>query len=531
MKTIIPIATATLAALVTLGALGAIDLRAQDENPIIQNRNSSFYDNPLSRTYTGRAPWNNKMAPAEPAPTPVKPAPRAAAPAPMAAAETCWGLVRLVKRAPATASVGETIQYELVATAQCDAADVVITDTISPAATYVKSEPEPTSVEGKRLIWRIPGMHRGEAKTINVWVKADSEGELVNCATVIAVPQTCVSTMIGKPTLSIEKTGPETAMLGSDVTYNVVVSNKGSSPAKNVVVTDTLPDGLTHSSGQKTLSFNVGDLGPNQSKSIPVTVKAAQRGKFCNNAVAASSNAGEVKAEACTTVVQPGLKVVKTGDKAQIFGRNASYQIVVSNIGDTALTDVVVTDTAPAQTSIVSATGASVSGNQAVWNVPSLKAGEEKTFDVKLTSRVAGSHCNGVTVTSAQGLKESSEACTVWKGVAGVLLEVVDDPDPIQIGEETLYTIRVTNQGYADINNIDIVANFPKEVTPTSSDRGTVNGQTVNFPKVPSLASKQSFTYTIKGKGAVAGDSRLKVLMTADELTTPVLEEESTTVY
>ena len=530
MKSITNLAKASLATLVLVGGACAFDLRAQDENLIIQNRNSSFYDNPLSRTYTGRAPFNNTLRPA-PEPAPAAAPRRAPAPPPpsFSSAETCWGLVRLTKKAPAAASVGETIAYELVASAQCDVADVIITDTVSAAASYVKSEPEGT-VDGNRLIWKMPSMRRGETKTILVWLKAEKEGELINCATVIAVPQTCVSTMIGKAALSIVKTGPETAQLGTDVTYTIVVKNSGTSAAKNVVVKDTVPEGLTHASGQKELSFNAGDLAPNQSKSFPVVLKAAQRGKFCNIAVATSSNAGQAKAEACTTIVKPGLKVVKTGDKAQITGRNASYQIVVSNIGDTTLNDVVVTDTAPAQTAIVTATGATVNGNQAVWNVREIKAGEQKTFDVKLTSKISGTHCNTVTASSG-GLKESSEACTVWRGVAGVLLEVVDDPDPIQVGETSTYTIRVTNQGFADMTNIDIVANFPKEVTPVTTQGGTVNGQTVNFPRVARLASKQSFTYTVVAKGAVVGDARVKVAMTAAELNSPVTEEESTTVY
>ena len=39
-------------------------------------------------------------------------------------------------------------------------------------------------------------------------------------------------------------------------------------------------------------------------------------------------------------------------------------------------------------------------------------------------------------MTSTMGLKDSAQACTVWKGVTGVLLEMVDDPDPIQVGED-----------------------------------------------------------------------------------------------
>ena len=111
------------------------------------------------------------------------------------------------------------------------------------------------------------------------------------------------------------------------------------------------------------------------------------------------------------------------------------------------------------------------------------------------------------------------------------MLEVVDDPDPLQVGESTTYTIKITNQGTADLTNISTVANFSKEVTPTRSQGGKVDGKTVNFPIVPRLAPKQVITYTIIGKAAEVGDSRLKVTLTEDQLLAPVVEEESTRVY
>ena len=133
------------------------------------------------------------------------------------------------------------------------------------------------------------------------------------------------------------------------------------------LVTDVVPDGMTHASGQHTLTFNAGDLLPNQSKSFAVELKATRRGKFCNMAEATSGNAGKVTAEACTTVLQSGLKVEKTGTKEQFLTRVASYTVTVSNTGDTALHNVVVTDTAPAETKIISADGATVSSGTATW--------------------------------------------------------------------------------------------------------------------------------------------------------------------
>ncbi len=466
-----------------------------------------------------------------PAPAPAKPAP---------APKGEWNsvainmeLVHLTKRVPTQAALGETYESHLIVQPIVDVADVVVTDMIPDGTSYVKSEPA-AQADGKKLTWRMDTMSKGQTATIKLWLKAEKEGQLVNCATVHAIPHGCVATYVGKPVITIEKTGPATAKLGDNVTYTVVVRNTGSAPAKGVVVTDTVPDGLVAPNGQKSLAYDFGDLAPNDAKKVDVTLKADKRGQVCNVASAKGSNVGEVKDDACTTITQPGIDIAKSGTKEQFLGRNATYEIVVSNTGDTTLNNVTVTDTAPAATKIVSASGANVSGNTATWTLPELKAGEKKTLGISLTTMTPGNHCNGVAVKAQEGLSASSQACTMWKGVPAILIEVVDDPDPISVGDSTTYTIRVTNQGTADDNNIKIVARFDKEIDPTSASgvtAGTISGKTVSFAPVARLAPKQAVSWTISAKGAATGDHRLKVELTSDMLGSAVTEEESTHVY
>lgn len=443
--------------------------------------------------------------------------------------DATWGLVRTTKVMPAEAALGSEFPVELRLSAAGCAANVVVTEAIPAGASYVKSEPA-AAVEGGSIVWKLGNLDGGDSRVLKVIYKADKEGTLSSFAVVSADPRVCGSTFVGKAVLAIEKSGPETALLGSEVTYNVVVKNTGTAIARNVVVTDPVPTGLSHSSGKSELSFDVGDLAPGQSKPLTVTLKANQRGKVCNTATANSSNAGKVSDDACTVVLVPGLKVEKTGTKEQILGRNADYEIVVSNPGDTTLQNVSVNDIAPTETTIVAAPGAVISGNRATWTIASLAPGAKVKQAVKLTSKTAGTHCNTVTASSGS-LNDSAKACTLWKGIAAVLLEVTDDPDPIQVGESTTYTIKVTNQGFADIHNVKIAASFGAEVMPVSTAQGSVSGQSASFSPVAVLKAKQSVTYTVTVKGGKPGDSRNKVILTADELKTPVEETESTTVY
>ena len=493
----------------------------QDQNIDSVNQTKASYDT-----------WGRKWGETPAAPTTVAPAAKAAeapAAAPAAAPQACstikTGLVNLSKTVPAEATLGQEYTVELVAKAVGCAANVVVTDRVPGGASYVKSEPAAT-VDGNTLTWKLGEMDAGQTQNIKVTLKADQEGTLASCAMVAADPRACAATFVGKAALAIAKSGPATAALGADVTYNITVKNTGNAVAKNVVVTDAVPAGL---SGQPA-TVTMGNLAPGQSKTIAVTFKADKRGKACNVATADSQNAGKVSAEACTVVQQPGLKIEKSGTKAQIIGRNADYEVVVFNTGDTALENVVVTDTAPEGTVIAAAPEATVKGNKATWSIASLVAGAKKAFAVKLTGKTGGQHCNTATAT-AGGLSDSTQACTDWKGVAAVLLEVVDDPDPLQAGEVTTYTITVKNQGFADIHNVKLASSFAAEVVPVSSEQGSVSGQDVSFPSVPVLAAKQSVVYTIKVKAVAAGDSRNKTVLTCDELKTPVTEEESTTVY
>lgn len=517
-----------LASLVVVAAcvlqLGCATWREDDKAVYMQT-------DPMGRTEVPRYHREKRERP--PAPAPAQPAPRPE-PRPVASNEFTIksNLLQVHKRVPAQGAIGQTLEIDLTITALDNCAEAVVVDYLPEGATFVKAEP-PAQVEGNKLVWAIGNMDRGQVIRAKVWYRADREGMLVNCATLSAIPRGCAGTMIGKPALSIEKSGPATARLGSDVTYTIVVRNTGTSDAEQVVVTDNIPEGLAAPGGERVLTFNIGTLAPGASRSIPVTLRTTKRGEVCNVASVRGAGIAELKDDACTVVVQPGLKVEKSGTKEQFVGRTATYQVVVSNTGDTDLRDVVVTDTAPAATRIVSASGATVSGNTATWRIANLAKGARQTFEVVLTSSTAGRHCNSVSA-AAEGLREVAEACTDWRGQAALLIEVVDDPDPISIGETTRYTIRVTNQGTADDTNIRIVARFGAEIDPTAASgatAGTVAGKNVTFAPVARLAPKQSVTWTITAKGLSAGDHRLKVDLTSDLLKTPVVEEESTHVY
>ena len=492
--------------------------------------------------YTGRSPYMSskpmaKTAPApKPAPAPA-PAPKPApAPAPAPALKTScndatWGLIRMTKTMPAEVALGGEFKSELNYTAQACAANVVVRDTIPANATYVRSEPAAT-VDGNQLVWKIGNLDAGESRNIQLWLKADKEGTIVNCASVSADPRTCAITRVVNPAIQLTKSEPKDVTVCDPIPVSLVVKNSGSSQLTGVKVSDSLPSGLT-SDGKSSVVFNSGNLAPGESKEFKFNATAAGPGNYVNSAEVTSDQGVSAKASASTAVHQAVLAISCKARDQQYIGRPFDICYTVSNSGDAASTGTQVTVPVPAGLVLKSATaGGHMSGNNLVWDLGSLAAKSPQELCATFTSASAGTFSFNATAKGACAKPVSSACETKIVGISALLLEKGDNPDPIQVGEETTYYVRVTNQGTSDDTQVKVVVEFDKELTPVSADNGgIVSGQKVTFPAYPRLAPKAAFEYHIKAKGVSAGDSRVKFIRTSTDIPDPTTAEESTRVY
>jgi uncharacterized repeat protein (TIGR01451 family) len=418
-------------------------------------------------------------------------------------------------------------------TAMDNVRNVIIDQPVPDGLEVVGSAPVAV-LRGAFLEWRMAALARGEQKRILVKFLAKAVQPVTLCANVAAEAYVCASTRVTQPRISIQKTGPTSALLGSTINYTILVRNDGDGIARNVVVRDTVPAELRHADATPELTWRIGDLGPGEEKSIAVPLQAIAAGRPCNRARVESSNAGAAETTACTDILRQGLAISKTGPRMQFFNKPARYTIVVENTGDTTLRDVLVADRFPAATRFVNAPGATRDGDLVSWTIPALAPRMRQSFTITLTSSTAGTHRNTVEAATREGLRRSAAAETLWKGQAALLIEVVDVEDPLQIGEEETYTISVKNQGTEADRNIVLVGTLAPEIVPVAAGGaapGSVAGQTVTFAPYPVLGPQQVITYTIRAKAVSMGDARIKVRMSSSLLTTPVTEEESTQVY
>ena len=449
--------------------------------------------------------------------------------------------IAIEKEAPPQVSVGQEFSYTIRVTNPGDgtARHVALTDVLPEGIKYVSSSPE-AAVEGQTLRWKLgdlAGKDAKDVKTVTVKVQATRTGKFWNTADVTADKDLKADakavTVATQSLLTLKTTAPEESLICDSIPYKVVVSNPGDAPTRNVTFIDELPEGLT---GEDTAAVkgDLGTLAPGASREFVFHAKAGKPGTYVNKAGVSADGGLKAGAENKTVVRQPVLAVTNKAPARRYTNRDIAYEITVSNQGDGVAQNLVVTDAIPAGTSFGSASDeGKADAGKVVWNLGDLAPGAAKTVTMVLKAQARGTVVNTAKA-AARCAEASADAQTEVEGIAAILLENWDDPDPIEVGAQTTYTVRITNQGSADDKNIVVSCVLPAEeafVSAQGPTEQTVEGQKVTFAAVRSLAPKEANVYKIVVKGLKPGDVRFKVFLTSDMMTSPVEKSESTHIY
>jgi len=405
-----------------------------------------------------------------------------------------------------------------------------------PVTFKVRSMTPDGGAAGAQASWAIKSLEPGGSASVQVTGSTDKPEQLDWCATITFKTVACISTAIVEPRLVVEKTMPPEVTLCQDIPIRVRVQNAGSGIARNVMVTDNLPEGLATPDGKTGFTFRAGDLAAGQAKEGMVTVRATRTGTFTNTCQAREDGGLTAEASATTVVRQPVLTIVKNCPDVRYVGRPIDYQITVQNTGDAPAVNTILIDQLPPGASFVSADGGGrMAQGRVTWSLGTLAPGASQTVGVQLQANEIGKLVNRAMV-RADCAEAATECQTEVKGISAILIEVVDSPDPVEIGGETTYTITVTNQGSAVGRNIKVECILPDSEDFVSAGGpidmpAAVEGKTIRFAPLPSLAPKARATWTVRVRGVKADDARFKTLMVSDFMTSPVEETESTHIY
>lgn len=314
------------------------------------------------------------------------------------------------------------------------------------------------------------------------------------------------------PDITIAKSGPATATLGSNYNYTLNVSNNGVAPTNGTItVTDNLPFGISFVSGSGNgwfcssngqlvtcttgSSIGVGSSAP----TINLTVTPNQVGTFTNSASVIgggdnTSHTSNMVTTVCSNPVTPNLVIGKVGPSTATVGVNFDYTLTVNN-GGTSPTNgglVTVTDVIPAGLTFVAGTGTGwncSAFSQTVTcttnNVITINANSNIILTVNPTTTGTFNNTANVVGGGDNTAYTSNVVTTVINSaVMPNLLISKTGPSTATVGANFAYTLTVNNVGTGTSNGtITITDVLPVGLSFVSGGGNgwtcSVNGQTV----------------------------------------------------
>ena len=118
--------------------------------------------------------------------------------------------------------------------------------------------------------------------------------------------------------------------------------------------------------------------------------------------------------------------------------------------------------------------------------------------------------------------------------LAELSFTITDDQDPIEVGSDTVYEIRVNNTGTRDDTNVRLEVRLPHpamKLIGAEPRAGHDERGRIVFAPIASLPAKGEVVYKVHVTGASADTHLIQATLSSDQSKRPVTKEESTTVY
>ncbi|MFC4389719.1 PKD domain-containing protein [Flavobacterium quisquiliarum] len=412
-----------------------------------------------------------------------------------------------------TPLVGSPVIFEVIATnnGPQNTTGVEVTDLLPSGYTFVNYSVTKGVYNATTGKWTIGSFLNGDSQVLRITAIVNSTGNYENIAEVTAsnlpdpnstpgnaIPTendyaTATTAPLGQSAdLTLTKTvSSATPLIGSAVTFEIIITNKGPQNATGVEVTDLLPSGYTFSNFTATKGtyvsttgkWNIGSLANGDSQTLQLTAIVNATGNYLNTTeVTASSlpdpnsipNNGVTTeddyASAITTPVVPMAdlsltKAVVGGNLSPIFGATITFEITVNNSGPQTATGVQVKDLLPSgyEYIVYSSTAGQYYNTTGIWDIGSIPNGSSESLLVSAKVNTTGVYQNIAEVYASNELDPDSTPNNGASGeddISSVLLNpvpavadlsiekrVINNMLTPNVGSQITFSITVTNSG------------------------------------------------------------------------------------
>jgi uncharacterized repeat protein (TIGR01451 family) len=377
-----------------------------------------------------------------------------------------------------------------------------------------------------------------QEKRIDVQLVAETKA-IFNClAQVTFTGSSLLKVQVREPRLVVKATCPDHVVVGDTATVALMVSNPGDGAADHVRLKAVLPEGLDHAGG-RIVEVELGNLAAGENRNLQIVCLARTAGTHqVDCAVVADAGLG-AQDSVKLSVVLPRIGLQVVGPKLRYVDRHAVYVLKIDNPGSAPASNVSIVHQLPQGFKFDKATGGGtydLTSRTVSWFIGDLMPGECREVQLDSIALAMGEFKHLTVITAARGLKTEGEVVTRVEGLSALLMELADTDDPIEVGAETTYEVRVTNTGSKTETNLELVCTVPERMEFRGAKcnagcRYRIDGRDVIFEALPKLTPRADAIYRVTLRGLAPGDMRFRARIRSDSLSEPVMREESTKVY
>ncbi len=475
-------------------------------------------------------------------------------------------------------NVGQQVTFDVIVTNAGPelATGVQVTDILPAGLEFVSTTLSAGTYDDVTGIWDIGSVAVGTPARLSILANVLTQGTKTNTARVtrsdqfdptstpgnnvededdqdsVTVTPPVVDIAIGKTALPVRPS------VGGTVTFTVSATNEGTSNASGLIVSDTLPDGLTLVNSQTesgvynaaTGLWNIGGLAGGATATLEITATVDRFAPIVNVAEVQRVNEfdDDPANDSATITVTPAsanLSLTKTVDEAQPnVGQDVTFTLTINNTGPDSAGMVTVGDALPAGLTFVSSTPSVGDYNPVtgIWTVGTIASGA--TASLQLRATVSGE----VALTNVAEILTSNQFdpnSTPGNGSSGngdadeddrasvvvtpqlidlALMKVVDEDMP-NVGDTVAFTLTLSNAGPSLATGVVVTDQLPAGLVFQSftASQGTYNSVT-GLWTVGSVPTTVTPTLTIN---ATVGNTR-GVTNTAEVTAANQVDRDST---
>ena len=444
---------------------------------------------------------------------------------------------------------GQQARFKLVASnaGPSDAEGTKIVDTLPAGLTYVSATGASCTAVAQVVTCPLGNLAFGASRSVEVVVDTHGVSHYVNHATASSEAEdpepseaSAEAPLEVKPAalLKLAKTvSPTLVDLPGEATYTLDVEDEGPDAAKNVVVTDPLPTGISYASddagctvaGQK-VTCALGEVANGASRTIHLHVDVAVtlgEQTVTNTAEATSTTGSPEPAKArASAELQTGpaadVAVVKMGPASVASGGHIAWTLAVSNHGPSTAHKVTVVDPLPSGASYLSSSSSqgtcAFAAGKLTCEVGTLANGANAQIAVAaLVSAAPGTLSNTATVSAEEPDPEpANNSSTVLTQVlpppsqgsgvlpagasadprARVTLRKLVNHSVVAQGRRLDYRLVVRDASAETARHLEVCDRLPAQTTVVSRGAGKLSAGRICFT-LPSLAAGRRHVFRL----------------------------------